>query len=256
MRPQSTLNITIKNKIIGGPLPLICLPLMARDQATLLDQAQTIDTLKPDLVEWRVDAFDTLLDRRSVQETLSALHARSQALPLLFTCRAPQEGGLQPLAPEARLSLYHMAITSGQVDLVDVELSSGPDMIRELGEMCRPADVKLILSYHNFDHTPDPDALLKTLQDAEQSGADIAKIAVMPKNGQDVLTLLNVTWAARSTCLKIPLIAIAMGEAGMITRIAGGLFGSDRTFASGTAPTAPGQLPIDDLRQAWSVLPW
>lgn len=256
MRPQSTVSITIKNKIIGGPLPLICLPLMASDRTALREQAQTIATLRPDLVEWRVDALDTLSNQASVKEALSALYGRSQALPLLFTCRAPQEGGMQTMAPEDRLSLYQMAIASGQVDLIDVELSSGPDMIRELREMCRPAGVKLVLSYHNFERTPDRDALLKTLQKAEQWGADIAKIAVMPKNGQDVLTLLDATWAARNNMLKIPLIAIAMGETGMITRIAGGLFGSDITFASGAASTAPGQLPIDDLRQAWSVLTW
>lgn len=256
MRPQSTVGITIKNRLIGGPLPLICLPLMASDQAALLEQAQAIASLGPDLVEWRVDAINTLSSEASVKETLSALYARTRTWPLLFTCRAPQEGGMQTMAPEARLSLYHMAIASGQVDLIDVELSSGTDMIRELRDMCRSAGVKLVLSYHNFNGTPDSDALLKTLQDAEQSGADIAKIAVMPNNGQDVLTLFNVTWAARRSHLKIPLIAIAMGDAGMITRIAGGLFGSDITFASGAAATAPGQLPIEDLRQAWSVLSW
>jgi len=256
MRPQSTVNITIKDKIIGGPLPLICLPLMADNQALLLEQAQAAPTLQPDLIEWRVDALDTLSDMVSVRETLSALHATCRSLPLLFTCRAPQEGGVRALAPEARLSLYQMAIASGQVDLIDVELSSGADMIQELRSMCRSAGVKLVLSYHNFDHTPDSDALLKTLQDAEQTGADIAKIAVMPNDCHDVLTLLNVTCTARSKYLKIPLIAIAMGDTGMITRIAGGLFGSDITFASGAASTAPGQLPIDDLRQAWSVLPW
>jgi 3-dehydroquinate dehydratase-1 len=56
--------------------------------------------------------------------------------------------------------------------------------------------------------------------------------------------------------MKIPLIAISMGHEGVITRIAGGLFGSDITFASGTATTAPGQLSIMDLRKAWSVMSW
>lgn len=256
MRPQSTVKIRIKDKIVGGPRPLICLPLMADDQALLLEQAKAIPTLRPDLIEWRVDALKSLSDMDAVRETLSALYARSRALPLLFTCRAPQEGGLQAMGPALRRQLYQLAITSGQVDLIDIELSSGADMIQELRSMCRSAGVKLVLSYHNFDYTPDSGALLQKLLEAEQTGADIAKIAVMPNDCHDVLTLLNVTCAARSKHLKIPLIAIAMGIDGIITRIAGGLFGSDITFASGTTATAPGQLPIDDLRKAWSVLPW
>jgi len=256
MRPQSTVTINIKDRIIGGPLPLICLPLMASHQTALMEQAQAISSLQPDLIEWRVDALNTLSNVASVSETLSALHAISRSLPLLFTCRALQEGGLQAMDPETRVSLYQMAIASGQVDLIDIELSSGADMIQKLRALCRSAGVKLVLSYHNFDHTPDSETLLQKLLEAERSGADIAKIAVMPSDCHDVLTLLNVTCAARSRHLKIPLIAISMGAEGMITRIAGGLFGSDITFASGVATTAPGQLPVNDLRKVWSVLPW
>jgi len=39
-----------------------------------------------------------------------------------------------------------------------------------------------------------------------------------------------------------------------VTRVAGGLFGSDLTFAIGQEASAPGQIPIADLRQAMSVL--
>jgi len=255
MRPQSPVQIDIKGKRIGGPRPLICLPLLADTQASLLEQAVSIPALKPDLIEWRVDALDTLADTRSVAQTLAALHVMSKAWPLLFTCRIPAEGGMQTLSAAMRVPLYQMAITSGQVDMIDIELSSGHDTIQALRSVCRPAGVKLILSYHDFERTPDSDALLQKLQDAEQAGADIAKVAVMPRDSQDVLTVLNVTHLARQQ-LKIPLIAISMGHEGVITRIAGGLFGSDITFASGTATSAPGQLSITNLRKAWSVLSW
>ena len=96
MRPQSPVQIDIKGKRIGGPRPLICLPLLADTQASLLEQAGAIQTLKPDLIEWRVDALDTLADTRSVAQTLAALHAMSKAWPLLFTCRIPPKGGCRP----------------------------------------------------------------------------------------------------------------------------------------------------------------
>ena len=85
-------------------------------------------------------------------------------------------------------------------------------------------------------------------------GADIAKVAVMPKNYKDVLILLNATLKARTEHLEIPIITMSMGPEGGVTRLAGGLFGSDLTFAIGKEASAPGQIPIGDLRQAMSVL--
>jgi 3-dehydroquinate dehydratase-1 len=256
MRPQSKVRITIKGRIIGGPRPLICLPLMAGDRTALMEQAATIASLKPDMIEWRADAFDRVTDTASAGQALRTLHARCQALPLIFTCRAAAEGGRQALAPETRLALYQMAIRSGQVDLIDIELSSGDATIQTLRPMCRSAGVKLVLSYHNFDLTPGRDVLRRKLQQAEKAGADIAQIAVMAQDGHDVLTLLQAAWEARSRYLTIPLIAIAMGAQGAITRIAGGQFGSDITFARGLKSSAPGQPGIEALRMAWSLLPW
>ena len=81
-------------------------------------------------------------------------------------------------------------------------------------------------------------------------GADIAKVAVMPKNYKDVLVLLNATLKARTEHLEIPIITMSMGPEGGVTRLAGGLFGSDLTFAIGKEASAPGQIPIGELRQA------
>jgi len=47
---------------------------------------------------------------------------------------------------------------------------------------------------------------------------------------------------------------MSMGPQGRLTRLAGGLFGSDVTFASGSTSSAPGQIPIEMLRQAMTAL--
>jgi 3-dehydroquinate dehydratase-1 len=85
-------------------------------------------------------------------------------------------------------------------------------------------------------------------------GADIAKVAVMPKDYADVLTLLSATLKARKGAVKVPIVTMSMGSEGGITRLAGGLFGSDITFAIGKESSAPGQIPIGDLRKAMAVL--
>ena len=49
------------------------------------------------------------------------------------------------------------------------------------------------------------------------------------------------------------MITIAMGDGGRVTRLAGGLFGSDITFAAGEASSAPGQIPVAELRRAMAL---
>jgi 3-dehydroquinate dehydratase-1 len=88
---------------------------------------------------------------------------------------------------------------------------------------------------------------------ADQLGADVAKVAVMPRDFDDVLTLLTATRQA-SKKLRIPLISMSMGPLGAITRLVGGVFGSSLSFAVGAASSAPGQVPIEDLNAVLEIL--
>src|SRR4029079_10732603 len=88
---------------------------------------------------------------------------------------------------------------------------------------------------------------------AARAGADVAKVAVMPGDARDVLTLLDATWQA-SRSLAIRRIGMAMGPLGAVSRIAGFLYGSALTFGVGAASSAPGQLAIEDLRSALAIM--
>jgi len=103
----------------------------------------------------------------------------------------------------------------------------------------------VILSAHFFDRTPALNEMIETITEMENKGADMAKLAVMPSSSGDVLTLLSVTQQA-----AIPVIAISMGKLGLASRVIGGLFGSAVTFCAGLEPSAPGQLSIEELREA------
>ncbi len=81
----------------------------------------------------------------------------------------------------------------------------------------------------------------------------MGKVAVMPRTREDVLTLLAATWQA-SQALEIPLISMSMGPMGAVSRIVGGVYGSALTFAVGKSSSAPGQIPIDDLRAALAIV--
>jgi 3-dehydroquinate dehydratase-1 len=85
------------------------------------------------------------------------------------------------------------------------------------------------------------------LAEAAEKQLDVAKVAVMPQTLEDVLTLLSATLEAKSR-LSIPLITMSMGKYGMVSRMIGGVFGTALTFAVGAQASAPGQVPIEELR--------
>jgi 3-dehydroquinate dehydratase-1 len=254
VRLQSKNPVNVAGTVIGGPNPLICIPLVAADKKELLDQAASIKSLSPDLVEWRADGYKGIGEIPDCLAALDALRSVIGNIPLIFTCRIEAEGGMQPLSQAIRRCISEAAIQSKAIDIVDIELINDDEFIDAIRSAAGSHGVKLILSYHDFTKTPKEDFILDKLKQAQRLGADIAKVAVMPKGYQDVLTLLGATLKARSQALDIPLITISMAQEGLVSRMAGGLFGSDITFALGQASSAPGQIPIGELRQAMGLL--
>lgn len=161
---------------------------------------------------------------------------------------------MRTLAQGKRLEVIVAAITSGTIDLVDIELCNGPEFIDAVRKHTQAHRVALIISYHNFKETPDETFICNKLLAAWRAGADIPKLAVMPKDYGDVLILLGATNKARNSAIDSPLVTMSMGEQGAISRLAGGLFGSDITFAIGRAASAPGQIPIAQLRTGMAIL--
>ena len=142
----------------------------------------------------------------------------------------------------------HAAVCAARcVDIIDFELSNPAGQLAQLRQASRANDVAMIMSYHNFQSTPEAAILAAKFAEAEQLGADIGKVATMPKSPEDVLTLLSAVWRA-SEAGGIPLIAMSMGGFGSVSRIVGGVFGSALTFAVGKSSSAPGQIAIEDLR--------
>ncbi len=254
MRLQSDIQVTIKNKVIGGPDFLICMPLLATERSDLFKKAAVLKQLDPDLLEWRIDGYGHVQDINDSLDTLAELRIQFRNTPLVFTCRIHSEGGLKKLTCDQRQQLLTAAMASGNLDIVDIELCNDADFVQSIMETARNFSVRVILSYHNFEMTPDETFIFDTLLKARDLGADIAKVAVTPKGCHDVLTLLSATLKAREQGLKIPAITISMGPQGRLSRLACGLFGSDITFASGGTPSAPGQIPIEILKQGMAML--
>lgn len=247
-------SITLRGKTIGGGSPLICTPLIGTDRDQILSELQNILPKEPDLIEWRADFYSHLSHTDAVLDTLALIREAIAQTPLLFTIRSQREGG-EPIAltENDKLALFENVCGSGGIDLIDYELVNEKENIHHLSRVATDTGVRVILSYHNFEETPASAVILGKLTEAESHGADIAKVAVMPHSSQDLLTLLQATQTA-SQQLTIPLITMSMGGLGTLTRLAGWMFGSDVTFAIGKQGSAPGQVPIEDLRGTMQLI--
>ncbi|HPT49968.1 MAG TPA: type I 3-dehydroquinate dehydratase [Accumulibacter sp.] len=240
--------------LAGGKTPLICTSLTARDEPSLLRELAAVREKQPDLIEWRVDFFAGIGDIPRVVAMARDIRRHAGGLPLLFTRRSEREGGeATGLAEERIPALYDAVCASHGVDFIDYELRSDPAHFQAVRQAAHRVGVQLLASFHDFRKTPSKAELVATFAAMAEAGADLAKIAVMPRTMDDVLTLLDATLDADRR-LPLPVIGIAMGAQGVPSRLFGGAFGSALTFAAGERASAPGQVPIDELRQVTAIL--
>jgi len=240
--------------VAGGKFPLICTPLVGRTLEDILAELAVVLPKNPDMLEWRVDFFKQIGDAAAVIATAFAIKVAAKDTPLLFTRRATIEGGEAIALTETQVvALYQAVCASKCIDLIDYELANDVAHVAQVRDAARANGVQLVLSFHNFAGTPALETLAAKFLSAEHLGGDVAKVAVMPQDLDDVLTLLAATRAA-SQKLHIPLISMAMGPLGAVTRLLGGVFGSSLTFAVGATASAPGQIPIEDLQTVLAII--
>ncbi|MGE5171245.1 MAG: type I 3-dehydroquinate dehydratase [Rudaea sp.] len=240
--------------LAGGAVPAICTPLVGRDRGDVLAELAAVLPKQPDIIEWRVDFFASIADTGLVIETARAMKAAAPTLPVLFTRRNATEGGERvPISEPQVVALYEAMCAARCIDLVDYELANPAGQFSRIRAVSREFGIGLVGSYHNFQSTPDVATLVGKFRDAKIRGADVGKVAAMPKSRGDVLALLAATDEASRT-LDIPLISMSMGPFGSVSRMVGGVFGSALTFAVGKSSSAPGQIPIEELRSVLATV--
>lgn len=239
-------SVTVRGVEIGSGLPKVIVPLVGTDVEAVLAQAAAAVAAAPDLIEWRLDF---LADRspRAVVAVARALVPVLGGRPLLATFRTADEGGQHPIAPDLYVELYGALVEAGLVDLVDVEIEREATAVDAVISQARAAGVAVIGSYHDFGGTPSVPVMVAKLRTMVDRGVDIAKIAVMPHDAGDVLALLQATWTARQE-LPRPLITMSMAGTGVVSRLAGEVFGSAATFGTVGQASAPGQVEVPALR--------
>ncbi len=180
-----------------------------------------------DLLEVRVDLFDGPLDR--VLEYVDELRATA-GLPLLGTVRETDSNRSNRREIFARLIPL--------VDAVDIEVDTP---IRD--EITQDAKGRtIVFSEHDFERMPDTERLDDLVRMVREGGADILKVAGTARRPDEVAALLSYCHRC-----PMPMVAIAMGAHGTVSRVLAPLFGSLFTYTFVADSVAPGQMALDDL---------
>lgn len=249
-------SVKLKNLTIGEGRPKICVPIVGKTLEEMTDAAVHISELRiqPDLVEVRIDWYEDVFQKKKVEELLKAMKRVLKDMPLLFTFRTAKEGGEQTISFEQYKELLLEVAETKLVDAVDVEVFSFDEPVEELVKLLSQKEMVVIGSNHDFEKTPEEEELVRRMYAMEEIGVDIAKIAVMPVNTKDVLTLLLATTRVGEDETMCPVITMSMSGQGVISRLAGEVFHSAVTFASAGKASAPGQIPIEQLKQVLEVI--
>jgi len=246
--------VEVRGVKIGEGVPKICVPIVGKTKEEILAAARSFEDVALDVVEWRVDWFEGVFDFAQVEDVLKDLRPALGETPILFTFRTSKEGGEKAIEADAYAELNKKAAATGLVDLVDVEAFTGDDAVKAVVETAHANGVKVIASNHDFHKTPAKDEIVSRLRKMQELGADIPKIAVMPQNKKDVLTLLSATEEMASEYADRPIITMSMSGTGVISRLCGEVFGSALTFGAVGKVSAPGQMGIEDLTTVLGLL--
>lgn len=254
MRPMPSRAINARTAILGDSKPLVCIPLVGKNHDEILSEARNVPIIAPDIIELRIDAWDFIEDVESSVAMIGEVRSIVGETPIILTCRGDWEGGFKKVSDDAKFAIYIDAIKNNLVDFIDMELKYGREKISEILEYLDNSKTSLIVSFHNFQQTPSKEEIIAVLDEQVNAGAHVAKFAAMPHSEEDVLNVLAATLATRRKHPDIPIITMSMGPIGAVSRLVGGLFGSDLTFAVGSKSSAPGQIPVADLRQCFEVI--
>lgn len=229
---------------------LVCVPLFVEGVEAALAQAERAKDLGADLVEYRVD--ELFSGEQAEAEAIRRLVAASP-LACIVTCRPTWEGGFYDGDEDARISLYEfLAAADVPPAYIDVELKAyeASENIRQKVHLAcvhptqrRDITTRLILSMHDFEGRPE-DLTRRVARAFGYGAASVVKVAFRCRSLRDNLELFELLDGAPK-----PMIALGMGEFGLMSRVLAPKFGGFLTFASLTdeSATAPGQPTVSDL---------
>ena len=238
-------------------LSLLALPFFAAqanaEPVTLNAQTQPTATAVKTIVPITAkNKEQALAQAQVIANTADALgHELKKILgnkPMIATIRTKNEGGQLEISDADYGKTYQAYLKNPFMDWLDVEMFRDQKVVSEIVQKAHQKKVLVVMSNHDFQKTPSQDEIEKRLLKQDQMGADVLKIAVMPKSKQDVFTLMNATLKVSQQTTK-PLLTMSMGQLGTISRVATANMGGSYSFGMIGQASAPGQIDVTKLKQ-------
>jgi 3-dehydroquinate dehydratase-1 len=204
---------------------MICVSISDRDIEKCIESLDKVEMaeVRIDLTEFNDDEIRKVFSQRK---------------KLIATCRPGK------IKDEDRIEILKTAIESGST-YVDIEYEAPVTHKNDLIAFAHRHQCDVIISYHNYDRTPELEELEEIVDNCYAQGADLAKIATHINVNRDNSKILSL--------YKAPgrLVAIGMGDLGRISRIVAPFLGAEFTYASlnDREATAPGQISYERLSQ-------
>jgi len=224
------------------PLPRICIALGFPDLDRLLEHARREAEAGESFLEFRLDYLEH--PEQGAQAIQGFLEEHPECI-VLATCRRHQNHGKFNGSIEEEMRVLDIAVSAG-AQAVDVEIESAEAAPAKLSLFRGRA--RLIVSYHNYEATPQLDTLVNRLM---RIPADAYKIVTTPRKPSDCGRVLTLAKAHART----PMVVLAMGELGFPSRVLSAAYGGLYTYAAPTATqgTAAGQVCARQLRHVYRV---
>ena len=252
-RPLRT--VKIRDVVIGEGRVKTIVPITGTTADEAIAQARVIGgSAQTDVVEFRVDFLDIALDAGKLAALGPKVAAQLNGKPLIVTFRTKAEGGNKTIADADYGALYKALLKAQFADLIDVEMFRSEAVVRRLVAGAHQVGAFIVMSNHDFSGTPPAAELLARLRRQQELGADVLKLAMMPRDPSDVLELLRATWEMASRYAERPMMTMSMGGTGVVSRLAGEIFGSAMCFGMIGRASAPGQVEVERLAAVLDIV--
>ena len=207
-------------------------------------QVGTIDQTIESIVESDLaDMIEVRLDYREEPINLNYIRI-STSKPLIATNRRKDQGG-KTVEPESdRVQLLRDAVKAG---FEYVDLASNTEGIDKIVPELQGMGAKVIVSYHDFEHSLDIQQLESLHNDLAKTGCDIIKIIGWTNCYEDNLPYLEYNRRNPGN------VSFGIGEMGTTSRILAPISGAAYTYASLSSglELAPGQIPLKALWETY-----
>lgn len=231
------MDVQVREVRFDAGKPKICVPILGKTFDEIIEQASEAKKIA-EVIEWRADYYENLLDEEKLNQTLLALRDEIRNIPLIFNLRNERAGGTLDLPLNNYRQINEFVASSRAIDLVDIEVSIVDTFSEAFIKRMQDQDVRVIISYYDFDQIPEDAVLLFRLNLIEHWGADLAKIVGTPKNEADVLRQMKTIMKAQ-TFVTLPIISVSLGRLGKFSQVGGSLDGSCMTYGCLTGKAQP-----------------